>query len=1132
MVEQLHNATGGISTSEGNEEPSSGPTATQSNNAGADEGVDDGAEEEQEIGAHLSKLSPVGDAEAQDEAKGPKPVYRKSSSATPPKKMLSLRSNGKLTSPKSQSEAMEAQAKRGPGRPKGNTSTRANGVVIIKYGKRKKTRMMLGQKISAILSAPQTSNQGATATVAAKEPLSMPEKPPHPFFTVGMPRGPEKAGTIPREGALKTKLKNDSAIPKITSSKESRVNSRPPSLPASADPIVTFGLPTFGADHARITRFPGAQEPLWPPSGMVRVVSPSKSPDICGTRSDGERHQTGGRKLKQAQINIPADEEVLRPLVKLTHSIHSEIDAQHGKVAPKARKFRRPQRHLMSGRELQEAIRPRLLHAFTPPISSETEHSDELGAISVVRPHAPPSLNHLYEGLATSRTAFDKFEWESQDWAHKYAPRTAEHILQQGREAVTIRDWLRSLIVTSVSTQNAPTHVSKQLKPGKRKRRRTKELDDFLVSSDEETAEMVRLSDSEDVGSGGLNGVQKTVIRNAEQAKMEPGQRNSHAIVLSGPSGCGKSAAVYAIAQELGFEIFEINAGSRRSGKDIMDKVGDMTRNHLVRNEPDPDQKETDKHAEDLERINEKLQQDLASGRQGTMKSFFQSKGPAKKRQSPKGPQKVVEKASHKMPQSESKGQKQSLILLEEVDVLFEEDKMFWMTVLDLIINTRRPVIMTCTNEGLLPIDDMTLYGIFRFSPCPEQLATDYLLLLASSEGHLLERDAISALYSSKAFDLRASITELQFFCQMAIGDRKGGLEWMLLDSKLSWDQGHEPPPVRVVSEQTYYKSLGWLGGEQHATSYPSSIEHEVEISLLASDMWDVDPIGLGDTLAPGDSAGREDARADTLNQLQKSESLSEAYSLADILPTCELRRTNMVPLDNTQPIVSEKVFSQYVQGIPLLQADIQEDMTGTTVSLALTLRTIAARLANTQSKPESSPNMVQGLLAAISQPLRNHYSDSLNQVFTLSAFDPIARSEKPALGILKVAQLSTFETPVSTIAEDLAPYIRSIVSYDLRLEEQRRQLEATLSQTGKNRGKTRKTRASRAALEGGSKANTRRERWFPKETSFDLVLQTGGKGWQEVLLSMAAIDTPEPMASADASIRSTPASSMDDELR
>lgn len=94
---------------------------------------------------------------------------------------------------------------------------------------------------------------------------------------------------------------------------------------------------------------------------------------------------------------------------------------------------------------------------------------------------------------------------------------------------------------------------------------------------------------------------------------------------------------------------------------------------------------------------------------------------------------------------------------------------------------------------------------------------------------------------------------------------------------------------------------------------------------------------------------------------------------------------------------------------------------------------------------------------------------------------------------------MSAFYGPMLSIVQDLAPYIRSIVYSDIKLEEHRLQLNALFAQNGRNGKRMRTTRASHAALEGGSKAHTRRDRWFPVDTNFTLILQSGGDGWQEL---------------------------------
>ncbi|KIY49206.1 hypothetical protein FISHEDRAFT_25929, partial [Fistulina hepatica ATCC 64428] len=57
----------------------------------------------------------------------------------------------------------------------------------------------------------------------------------------------------------------------------------------------------------------------------------------------------------------------------------------------------------------------------------------------------------------------------------------------------------------------------------------------------------------------------------------------TNTMLLVGPFGSGKTAAVYACAEELGWDVFEVYPGvGRRNGANVENLVGDVGRNHIV----------------------------------------------------------------------------------------------------------------------------------------------------------------------------------------------------------------------------------------------------------------------------------------------------------------------------------------------------------------------------------------------------------------------------------------------------------------------------------------------------------------------------------------------------------------------
>lgn len=147
-----------------------------------------------------------------------------------------------------------------------------------------------------------------------------------------------------------------------------------------------------------------------------------------------------------------------------------------------------------------------------------------------------------------------------------------------------------------------------------------------------------------------------------------PDSIESNCILIQGPPGCGKTASVYASAQALGWDVFEVFPGIKRSGKEVLDLVGAVGENHII-------------------------------GR--SKKSLID--------------------------QQRMKTHRQSVILFEEVDVLFEEDRGFWGAVQALVQYSKRPVVLTCNDASTIPSNTLTLQATLEFRRPPHDTVRRYL---------------------------------------------------------------------------------------------------------------------------------------------------------------------------------------------------------------------------------------------------------------------------------------------------------------------------------------------------------------------------------------------------------------------
>lgn len=388
-----------------------------------------------------------------------------------------------------------------------------------------------------------------------------------------------------------------------------------------------------------------------------------------------------------------------------------------------------------------------------------------------VRCESTLNLNASCPAIARFLSA--DYDISGSSWNERWRPRYASEVLGNEESSRFLRDWLiaqeiktgnqeqdkNTAVLDSSSGVNIigkPSRGTKRtqvirsvVRPRKRPKRVDSDeesLDEWIANDDEDEdeddLEMSSISEDEtenelpDDTEGGSPWKPKltrifrkrppdsgnSCIQPKESPPHPPphdfSDRLTNAILLSGPSGSGKTAAIYACAEELGWEVFEVYPGiGRRNGASLLSLVGDVGKNHIVnrgaRNIATTSEREGSPVRELAGGKRKAVPQGFASffgsghkTSSRTINDRRESSYPLTRanRQSSLDPFVGEECASTSLHNLDSKrvATKQSIILLEEVDILYGEDLNFWSTVITLIRESRRPVIMTCNGNGIV----------------------------------------------------------------------------------------------------------------------------------------------------------------------------------------------------------------------------------------------------------------------------------------------------------------------------------------------------------------------------------------------------------------------------------------------
>ena len=362
-------------------------------------------------------------------------------------------------------------------------------------------------------------------------------------------------------------------------------------------------------------------------------------------------------------------------------------------------------------------------------------------------------------------------------WVDGLRPRCSDEVCGNRQVTAALQRWLSQWGDAAAAKARA---LERRVGPcrgaGKRRRKRAADSDDdFVIGSDEDDGP----TGHEDGGCGG----------EAWQVA-----------IVHGPCGVGKSAAVYACAAELRYKVIEVNASQIRSGKALLTNFAEATQSHelskwsavggvaaaLVGGASVSATGAATDADEPLKPRASKLAPTKAPPLHGSKASaaaaLFGRALP--KQPNPSAPATAPTPAPAPAPAPpETKpavaaafeavagggsGVERSLILVEEVDITFEDDVGFYAALIKLVATTKCPIVLTC-NElpgELLELDAPQ----FAFVRPPPSEVLPLVAAACEAAGLNVREEALLELVEHLGGDLRRLLHTLQCWAATTTG--------------------------------------------------------------------------------------------------------------------------------------------------------------------------------------------------------------------------------------------------------------------------------------------------------------------------------------------------------------------------
>ncbi|NXX26555.1 ATAD5 protein, partial [Nicator chloris] len=368
-------------------------------------------------------------------------------------------------------------------------------------------------------------------------------------------------------------------------------------------------------------------------------------------------------------------------------------------------------------------------------------------------------------GCLSDPSALSGVEKEDMLWTEKYHPQDSSELVGNKKEIERLHSWLKEW----------KKRADLEEKQNQKREKQDKEQEDSLSSLDFKDSK----SDIEE----------ETTLCNT--------------VLITGPPGVGKTAAVYACAQELGFKIFEVNASCQRSGRQILSQLKEATQSHQVDKKGVNAHKpcffnscstsKSPKKMHSPKKVISPRKPPLSPKGAGlkrslpskTLANYFkisakrkgidgEATSEEKNGGNTQNSLEVKKDAQIKSINKEEGGEHNrksatSLILFEEVDIIFDEDAGFLSAIKTFMATAKRPVILT-TNDPTFSLMFDGYFEEINFKTPSLINSVSYLQALCLAENLRTDAKDLAALLTTNNCDIRQSVLYLQFWVRSGGG--------------------------------------------------------------------------------------------------------------------------------------------------------------------------------------------------------------------------------------------------------------------------------------------------------------------------------------------------------------------------